>query len=304
MRYFWGMKMRLLCTFLVLFQSVLGQNNDFKTVDDFDLNGWVKSCEIQTAYGSELLHFNRDNSLQKIVTVFNELDREQITFTYKDKALSEKIIEVFRENVLRKELSFYHKFSRNDRIHDELIFSLEGTLVARNQIEVDSLGNTLKRVSESPEQQTIQLVEKRTSSVADSIFTFSDDRLTALEVFKRNPSTQKVNEQLEISYTDSVVTRKVYTFFDQHSLPIRVVDSMYDSQTADFVSAQARRYSYTNKRLTASVETAGNQSQKKTYIYQLDNSDPPNWVKRIEQPSNQYITRRIIYYSENDSIAK
>ena len=123
MRYFWGMKMRLLCAFLVLFQSVLGQNNDFKTVDDFDLNGWVKSCEIQTAYGSELLHFNRDRSLQKIVTVFNELDREQITFTYKDQTLSEKIIEVFRENILRKELSFYHKFSRNDRIHEELIFS-------------------------------------------------------------------------------------------------------------------------------------------------------------------------------------
>ena len=304
MRYFWGMKMRLICVFLGLVQSVLGQNNDFKTVDDFDLNGWVKSCEIQTAYGSEILHFNRDRSLKKIVTLFNELDREQITFTYKDQALSEKIIEVFRENALRKELSFYHKFSRNDRIYEELIFSLEGVLVARNQIEVDSLGNTLKSLSESPDQQTLQLIEKRMSSAVDSVFTYSDERLTALEVLKRSLTTQKVIEQLEVSYTDSVIARKVYTFFDQFSLPVSVVDSMFDGQTADFVSAQVRRYSYTNKRLMATVETTGNQSLKKTYVYQLDNSDPPNWVKRIEQPSNQYITRRIIYYSENDSIAK
>jgi hypothetical protein len=288
------MKIRLLILLFCFSAGLLGQDNIVKTVKDFDLSGRVNSCEIQTDYGTEFLVFNKDLSIHKISTVFNPTDKEETTFIYKNQELSEKIIEVFRDNKLQKELSFYHKFSRKYNLIEEIILTLKGEIVARNLIVVDSIGNTLK--SESKDQQTTQIFERRFSSKTDSILTYSDDRLTSLEVWKKNVQTKVIMEHMTIVFNDTVVSYKKHAFFDKQSQLIREVDSIFDDAVLN--TALDRRYSYRDKRLVTLQEMERNQSQTKRYIYQLDNSDPPNWVKRIEQPSNNYITRRITYYAE------
>ena len=290
------MKIRLLILLFCFSAGLLGQDNIVKTVKDFDLSGRVNSCEIQTDYGTEFLVFNKDLSIHKISTVFNPTNKEETTFIYKNQELSEKIIEVFRDNKLQKELSFYHKFSRKYNLIEEIILTLKGEIVARNLIVVDSIGNTLKSVNESKDQQTTQIFERRFSSKTDSILTYSDDRLTSLEVWKKNVQTKVIMEHMTIVFNDTVVSYKMHAFFDKQSQLIREVDSIFDDAVLN--TALDRRYSYRDKRLVTLQEMERNQSQTKRYIYQLDNSDPPNWVKRIEQPSNNYITRRITYYAE------
>ncbi len=297
------MILRLLILLFCFNAGLSAQDNTVKTVKDFGLRGQVNSCEIQTDYGTEHLVFNKDRSLHKISTVFNPTDKEEVTFTYKNEELSEKIIEVFRNNMLLKELSFYHKFSRKDNLLEEIILTLDGEIVGRNIVVVDSIGNTLKIVNESKDQQTSQIFERRSSLKTDSIFTYSDDQLIALEVMKKHPQTKALVEHITVAYNDTLVSYKKHRFFDDQSLLIQELDSFFDSD-AVFSTAIDKRYSYRSKRLTSLQEIERNQSQTKRYIYQLDNSDPPNWVKRIEQPSNNYITRRITYYSENESIVK
>jgi hypothetical protein len=296
------MKLRLLIFLFCFSAGLLGQDNTVKTVEDFDLSGRVNSCEIQTDYGTEFLVFNQDRSIHKISTVFNPTDKEEITFSYKNKEVSEKIIEVFRDNKLQKELSFYHKFSRKDTLLEEIILTLRGELIARNLLVVDSIGNTLKSVHESKDQQTMQIFERRLSAKTDSLLTYSDDRLVSLEVWKKNAQTKAIVEHMTVVFNDTVVSFTKHAFFDNQSLLIREVDSIFDDAVLN--TALDRRYSYRNKRLITLQEIERNQSQTKRFIYQLDNSDPPNWVKRIEQPSNNYITRRITYYAENESIVK
>lgn len=298
------MKVQLVGLLLLGVSGVFGQFNDLKKVNDFDLFGPVERCEIQTAYGTEVLVFNRDGSLQQFTTSYNESDKERITLTYQDQMLSEKLVEVFRNNRLERDLSFYHRFSKSDKALEEVVVTLNGDLVGRNVMYVDSLGVVERIVTETPSQRSTQRFHRILSPALDSILTYADGQLITIEVSRKNKTTQQLIQRLTVAYTDTIITRKNYEFYERGSRLIRTIDSLFDPQTSLLFSVKDFRYSYTDKLLTAATEQEANQSVKRRYIYQLDQANPPNWVKRIEQPSNDYITRRIIYYKANDSISK
>lgn len=277
------------------------QFEEIKYASDFELNGRVERCEVLTPYGREILHFNPDQSLKQITTIFNEEDQEVVTLKYVQGALKEKSIEVLKGGELQPSLSFYHTYMQRDSITEEIVFSFDGQFQAQNRKVIDSIGSPKKLELRNKNSRVVYRYEFFKGERRDSLLTYLDQDLIRLEITDRSlkPEVQKVN----VSYTDSLVASIQWKIHDSKDKLLREVDSIFDLN-ANLVDRTEREYSYRGDLLDVLKEMKSNQTKTKRFIYQLDNHVPPNWVKRIEQPSNAYTTRIITYFDSNDSIPR
>ena len=75
------------------------------------------------------------------------------------------------------------------------------------------------------------------------------------------------------------------------------VNFIYDLEKKQFTPEQTTKYTYTDQKVISEVIIKkGDETIKKKYIHQFDDSDTGNWTKQIVTPENSYITRRIAYY--------
>ena len=300
-RYFWGMKGIWVFTLLLCSSWLHAQFEEIKYASDFELNGRVERCEVLTPYGREILRFNPDQSLKQITTIFNEEDQEVVTFKYDQGALKEKSIEVLKGGELQPSLSFYHTYTQNDSITEEIVFSFDGQFQAQNRKVSESRGTPKTLELRNKNSRVVYRYEFFEGATRDSLSTYLDQDLIRLEITDRSVKTEV--QKTNVVYTDSLVAsiqRKVY---DRNDKLLREVDSIFDPN-AGLVDSTEKTYSYREGLVAVLKEMRSNQTKTKRFIYQLDNHVPPNWVKRIEQPSNDYITRIITYFDSNDSIPR
>lgn len=288
-------------TLFLCFGWLQAQFEEVKYVSDFELNGRVERCEVLTPYGREILDFNLDQSLKQITTIFNEEDQEVVTFTYEQGALKEKSIEVVKGGELQPSVSFYHTYTQRDSITEEIVFSFDGKFQAQNRKVTDSMGSPKSLELRTNSSRALYRYESINGETRDSLYTYLDQELIRLEIFDRSSKSEV--RKSDVSYTDSLVTSIHWSAYDLKDNVLREVDSIFD-YNARLVDRTEKTYSYREGLLEVLKEMRLNQTKTKRLIYQLDNHTPPNWVKRIEQPSNAYTTRIITYFNPNDSIPR
>ena len=288
-------------TLFLCFGWLQAQFEEIKYSPDFELNGRVERCEVLTPYGREILDFNLDQSLKQITTIFNEEDQEVVTFTYDQGALKEKSIEVVKGGELQPSVSFYHTYTRRDSITEEIVFSFDGQFQAQNRKVTDSMGSPKTLELRTNSSGALYRYESINGMTRDSLYTYLDQELIRLEIFDRTSKSEV--RKSDVSYTDSIVTSIHWSSYDLNNNMLREVDSIFDYNSR-LVDKTEKTYSYSEGLLEVLKEMRLNQTKTKRFIYQLDNHTPPNWVKRIEQPSNAYTTRIITYFDPNDSIPR
>ncbi|WP_108244173.1 hypothetical protein [Muricauda brasiliensis] len=271
-------------------------------VEDFDLKGPVKSCLVTTDYGKELFEFNRDGTLTRTITQYNDTDQDITYYKYDNGELMEKRMESYKGKVLDESTSmanFYEIDTVPNRKVIEKIISYDKQFLEQQQYHYDDEGKLIKMISSNDEGVDETTFEYSQVKNEQTVSTFTNGILqkTVRTSTKKGPNgTQKV--VLTKEYIDGGPNTALEEVFNADGKVVTSEDFLYDVAGKEFVSQKKRFYYYTDGKLSRMVKKTVNTESTDKYIFQFDNHTPSNWVKQIVTPNNTYITRNIEYYEE------
>ncbi len=293
---------------VVIFLFPLGLSSQeiriFK-VEDFDLQGKVKSCLVSTNYGKEEYDFNEGGLLTKAVTRYNETDYDITYYKYSDEALLEKRLENYRDNIFDPASSIANIYTidstKNTKIIEKIV-SYEKEFL--DQYEYHISNDTIRKI-----------VRTNNEGVDETLIFYETLKGETTKTYELNgvlkesirTSVKKENDSL-ISKT--VLTKKylegepnaaVEEVFDGRTNLISKIEFFYNSKTNQFTKVGEVTYVYdASGVLLASKFKKGKLEEKKEYVYQFDPFG--NWIKEIITPDNTYKTRKITYYDSQEEV--
>lgn len=296
--------------YLVLFVGfcsivVSAQSPRLFKVDDFDLRGPVKTCQVVTDYGKEIFEFNKQGILVKSTTQYNEQDQDITHYIIKDGQLSEKRMESFKDNVLDRATSmanFYEVDTTKNKVVSEKIVSYDKNFVEHQEYRYDESG------------RLVGIVSSHLDAVDETDITYEVYQNERTESHFLNGVLEKTIRISENEQGKTILTKE---FVDGN--PDRATEQQYDA-AGRLVSEEFFNYDETNKQFKSNEKhlfmydaegvlkeetiIRGAARSKKQYIFQFDNHEPKNWVKKIVLPDNDYTTRKIEYYQIVDEAEK
>ncbi len=292
----------LLCPVIVVSQAPR-----IFTVQDFDLLGKVKSCEVITDYGKETFEFNESGLLTKSITSFNEQDYDITYYKYVGKELAERRDEVYRDGVFDKTVSIAHLYdidTTSFKKITEKIITYDEDFIDKYEYQYD-LENKLVKVIRSNNEGLDETRIAYTSYKGENTIShylngviLKSTRTSYKK--KRNADKQKV--ELIKEYLEGLPIKAVENLYDTQHRIITQKKFVYDTQKKSFAPVELIDYNYDELgRLVAQLSEVDGKTQEQEFIYQFDNGDVGNWVKKIVTPENAFTTRKIVYYPEDSS---
>ncbi|MET1259165.1 hypothetical protein ABV409_07485 [Flagellimonas sp. DF-77] len=290
---------------LVCFASVMMQAQDLKlfSLQDFDLNGAVKECEVVTDYGREIFSFDSIGRLEKVVTKYNQEDQDITSYRYKDAFLTEKRLESYKNGVLDPSTSMVNLYEVDSSevmtVH-ERILSLDKEFYEEQRYFYDDQGR-LARIITSHENAVDEMVIAYEAYKGETTKTYvlNGTILKSIRKSTRSRGGNTFTVTLTKDFVDGEPSLAVEERFDTEGKLISKETFGYDRKSQQFVSQEIERYAYdTDGFLAESENQVGNARSSKAFIFQFDDHSEKNWVKKITTPDNTYITRRITYYPE------
>ena len=291
----------LLC-FVFSFQSFAQELKLFTTAD-FELNGNVKSCTITTYYGKEVFEFNEDGFLIKSITAYNESDQDITIYKYSNNFLLEKRMESYKNKELDESSSmanFYEIDTTEQKIIREQIISYDKEFVELQEFFFDKK-NRIFKITTSHENAIDE------TRIAYTVFKHEITKTFFVnEVIEKSvrTSTKKVKSKgkqkivLTKEFIDGEPNKAVEQLFDKDGKLISEELFLNDSIEEGFVSQQKHFFEYDAEGvLQKEIIQQENTVSEKEFIFQFDDNEEKNWVKKIVTPENSYITRKIEYYS-------
>ena len=129
------------------------------SVQDFDLNGPVKSCLVATDYGKEEYTFNEEGLLTKAVTRYNDTDYDITIYKLDGPVLLEKRVENYRDGIFVKNTSianFYELDTTESKKITEKIISYNKEFLDQYEYNYGEGGklSTIKRINDSGIDET------------------------------------------------------------------------------------------------------------------------------------------------------
>ncbi len=294
------------CFFLV--SGLRSQEIQIFTVQDFDLNGRVKSCLVITDYGRELFEFNKEGILTKTVTQYNDTDQDITYYKYNNGELVERRMESYKNNVLDASTSmanFYEIDTVPQKKVLEKIISYDKEFLEQQEYLYDDEGRLTKIITSNPEgvdETTFEYTPYK-DEITTSIFTNGIlEKAIRTSERKGSKGTQKV--VLTKEYIDGDPNRATEEVFNSADNLVTSESFQYDVDEKQFVSQKKLFYHYISGVLDKVVTKTVNTESVESYIFQFDSNQEKNWVKKIVTPGNAYTTRVIKYYSEEDDTAE
>ncbi|WP_209400080.1 hypothetical protein [Pseudozobellia sp. WGM2] len=289
--------------FILVSISATAQEIETFRVEDFDLNGKVKSSLVITDYGKEEYHFDESGRLTKSVTKFSESDYVTTYYKYENQELIEKRVENYHDNTFDSATSianFYSYDSVPERKVTEKIVTYEKELIEKN----------IYRYGDDGKLWSIESVD--TDGIDQSTFSYeTDDSLELVTETKNGVLAKTVQTTFSGSESDSLRKKTIITqeYIDGefNSKEIEIVDvdkkplfyssSIYDTATDKWIVQLENTYVYDASGVLSELKIKKQGlASTKGYIYQFDSSEANNWVKEIITPDNTYKTRKIKYY--------
>lgn len=299
----------ILCFLLGGFSSHL-QSQEIKIfkVNDFDLKGNVKSCLVSTNYGKEEYNFNDEGFLTKSVTRYNDADYDITYYKYAKGYLLEKRLENYRDHIFDSNTSIANIYtidSLKNFIITEKILSYNKEFLDQYEYHYDY------------DNQMIRLIRTNNNGIDETNILYTDNDSEKSVTYVLNGVILKSIHTSTKKAKDGAVQKVVLTknFIEGH--PNTAVEEVYNAsnkllaetkfsfdEIADkMVVSELNTFSYDEFQMLLKKETQkGDISTLKEYIYQFDDGDTGNWVKKIITPENSYTSRKITYYATTTEV--
>ncbi|MEN1785953.1 MAG: hypothetical protein AAGF77_12545, partial [Bacteroidota bacterium] len=270
-------------------------------LEDFDLKGAVKTCQVVTGYGQEIFDFDTQGRLIKSTTKFSAQDKDITTYRYQGAHLVEKRTESYKGNVLDRSSSMAHFYK---------IDSTSNTLITEQIVSYDRAFIELQEYHFNSKDQLVKIVTSHENAVDETAITYTGYRGERTATFYHNGVITKSERKsrkktrkgtrdviLEKTYLDGDPNKAVEKQYNTSGLLLREEHFYFDPAENQFVSQSQHSYRYdSDKVLTKEVIARENTTSEKDYIFQFDDQEVSNWVKKIVTPDNDYTTRKISYY--------
>jgi hypothetical protein len=282
--------------------SIESQEPEVFVRSDFDLNGKVKSCLVITDYGKEEFDFNEEGLLTKSITRYNDQDYEVTYYKFQGNDLKERRDEIYRDGVFDKQTSIAHFYTADTsgrKKITEKIFSYDQEFLDKYEYYFDGedrLVKTIRSNNNNLDEKTVEFSNYKDERTVSYLLNGVIQRSVRSSARKqKDGSHQKI--ELTKEFLEGEPTKAVEKVYDVEEKLISQQNFNYDSDEKSFVPTKMVTYQYDENGMLSSLTTKiGDLEDEKEFIYQFDNGDPGNWVKKIVTPENSYTTRIITYY--------
>ena len=274
------------------------------TVQDFDLIGKVKSCEVVTDYGKETFEFNEAGLLTKSITRYSEQDYDITHYKYQGAELAERRNEVYREKVFDKSVSIAHLYDLDTisrKKITEKIVSYDQDFLDKYEYQYD-IEDRLVKVIRSNNEGLDETLIKYTSYKGENTISHYLNGVIQKSLrtsFRKKRNNNKHKVELIKEYLEGLPIKAIENIYDPGERLISQTHFIYDTLKKSFIPDKLINYKYDEMgRLIAELTEADGKTEEKGFIYQFDNGESGNWVKKIVTPENTFTTRKIEYYPE------
>ncbi len=290
--------------FILLLFSSLTSSQEIKQfqVGDFDLRGNVKICQVITDYGQEIFEFDVLGRLVKVTTQYNEDDKDVTSYSFVEENLVEKRVESYKDNVLDLSSSMAHFYTidstDNIKVREQIIsYDKEFVEVQEYQFDGDNL---LSKIVVSHEDAVDEIMVEHTAYKDENTKTYFENGVvekSIRESTKKNKRLGVLSIVLTKNYLDGEPSNAIEEVRDNRGLLVSREVFQFDMGEKEFVSQEKRFFDYNEEGiLTKETIRQGNATSEKEYIFQFDDNEQKNWVKKIITPDNTFTTRKISYY--------
>ena len=218
--------------FTAQFTPSQGQSFQLLKRSDFDLKGPVQSCVVLTKYGREQYTFNTQGYLISAATIFGNKDSETTYYKYIGKRIAEKRFEVFSQGKLDKVhslASFYTYDSVPSLTIKERVMNYDRKFIDQFTFKFDSLGQVIREINTNTLGRYITEVKYRRDSLQNS-------RITVFSV-------------------DSLPIKRIDSFFNSSKKSLsRALKKYITYQYADGYLKNESRYFLNSKSLVQRVQ--------------------------------------------------
>ncbi|MEX0314256.1 MAG: hypothetical protein AB3N18_08770 [Allomuricauda sp.] len=294
--------------FLLTTLNLISQEIQIFKVEDFDLNGKVKSCLVITDYGRELFEFDETGLLTKSITQYNDTDQDITYYKYADGELLEKRMESYKNNVLDAATSmanFYTIDSVPLRKVSEKIISYDKEFLELQEYEYDEQNRLVKITTSNEEGVDEMILEYATYKDENTInFWLNEVMQKSIRTSEKKTGSGAQKAVLTKEYIDGEPNIAYEESFDTTGKLISKETFSYDLAKKGFISEKKKLNFYGTEGMLEKVVTKTSNSESvKEFIFQFDSNEAKNWIKKIITPDNSYVTRRITYYA-NEAVQK
>lgn len=291
----------ILCCLQFLNQSFGQELKLFKT-SDFDLNGKVKTCTVITDYGKEVFEFNKEGFLIKTITAYNKEDQDITTYKYDRGFLVEKRMESYKENILDEASSmanFYEIDSTLQKKVKEQIISYDKEFIEQQEY-IFGEEDKIYRIITSHENAVDETRIAYSKFKGETTKTYFVNGVIEKSIRTSTKSVQPNIQQkivLTKEYVDGEANKAVEQRFDAADRLVYKEVFLIDLKEGGFASQETHLFTYDKGGvLQKEVIKKGKTLAEKEYVFQFDDNEDKNWVKKIITPDNSYTTRIIAYY--------
>ncbi|MCK0192118.1 hypothetical protein [Arenibacter sp. F20364] len=274
------------------------------TVEDFDLNGPVKSCLVSTDYGKEEYDFNKEGLLTKAVTRYNDTDYDITLYKLGGSELLEKRVENYRDGVFVRNTSianFYELDTTEAKKITEKIISYNKEFLDQYEYNYGEDGklSTIKRTNDSGIDETAVKYEVYKGELTETYY-LNDIIFKSIRTSKIKAKDNAVQKLvLTKEFLEGQPQKALEQTYDSDNKLVSEKKFVYNEAQKTFVPTKSIIYSYNPQGMLTSLKTVkGKSVTVQEYIYQYDSHESGNWIKQIITPDNTYKTRKIKYYEK------
>lgn len=287
-----------------LFLSAMGFSQEIKQfgLEDFDLRGNVKTCQVITDYGQEIFEFDILGRLVQVTTQYNDRDKDVTSYKFDKDQLMEKRVESFKDNELdlSSSIAYLYKIdSTETKTITEQIISYDREFVEVQEYQYDN-ANRLSKIITSHQNAVDEIKIEYTAYKNETTRTYFENEIvqkSIRESTKNRTGSGSLKVVLTKNYVDGEPDKAIEQITDNRNLLISEKIFFYDLNKGEFALREKHSFEYDPKGvLVKEIIKKGNAISEKNYIFQFDDNEEPNWVKKIITPENTFITRRIDYY--------
>ncbi|MFD2587147.1 hypothetical protein ACFSQJ_09415 [Croceitalea marina] len=269
---------------------------------DFDLNGNVKTCTVITAYGKEVFEFNEEGFLIKSTTAYNEADQDITTYKYANGFLLEKRMESYKDNVLDEASSmanFYEIDTTGQKIIKEQIISYDKEFLEQQEFifgEEDRIFKIITSHENAVDETRIDYTSFK-NELTKTRFTNGVIEKSIRTSTKKSKLKGDQKIVLTKDFLDGEPNKAIEQRFDESGKLIYEELFLNDLVKGSFASQEIHLFEYDEEGiLKKETIKQKNAIATKEFVFQFDDNEEKNWVKKIVLPDNTYTTRKIEYF--------
>lgn len=277
-------------------------------LDDFDLRGQVKSCTVINSYGKEVFNFDESGRLLSTRTQFSENDTHWVTYTYLNGYLKEKRSEHYVGGELNKEQSIVNLYQIDSlesgvRITEKII-SFNKTFLEQIVYTLDKDGRTTsiqKLHADAVDEIQVSRRETKAGSITEYMLNGALQKWIR-ERFVGEKGEERIREVLTREYFNEEPYLATEEKYASNGTMLSSEQFIYDDSVEKYIPEEKHEFIYSEKNLLKGERiTYRNSSSEKQFVFQYDSHTPPNWVKKIVIPDNNYTSRVIEYFKKEEA---